>query len=209
MLKVTAARVDIHKNLGEISEKKTKLLGQDLSSYFPDVRIMGDRVLFLHSEKRQALSVSQNQASVLCEPGDLLRAADVGDIIERLFDVLLLDGSAQVTFYLAGNFPITDGNANAMERSWHFADAYTVTKLKEIDGVVGLGVRCIVSRKDLRGDFRIEPFIADPKYGYMEFAGKFENPLAVSEIALRYGQVYDEFTGSLYSVARTLLGEKS
>lgn len=192
----------LQKVIGELSEKR---LGQLLDNGYHLVqRINSEAVVFLTPDKNEQLILSPN--SITCTINvDIVeefinKPSSIVPVFETVLDILLLDPSGAINFQAERSH---DNSVNTFDKSWEFLNSKG--DFFE-EGAISIGFRIpiVLPEQDIRGDIRIEPFLADSSKFFVSCALQTEKVYDMDQLTQKLDQmvrlfrIYEDKAATLY-----------
>jgi len=192
----------LQKVIGELSEKRIEKLQEN--GYHLAQRINPEAVVFITSDNNQQLILSQNSITctinldivdeIINEPSSII------SVFRKVLDILLLDPSGAINFQAERSH---DNPVNTFDKSWEFLNSKG-DFFEEGAISVGFRIPIILSEKDIRGDIRIEPFLADSSKYFVSCALQTEKVYDLDHLAqklndmVRLFRIYEDKAATLY-----------
>lgn len=207
MVNVTAIKVNFLKEIGELSPKRISVVSEVLSRAYPNITQLPIGTVFVNPEARKHVLLAPNQL-VVGQDGTSIDpdfAAMQRDCLS-LFDVLMLDQISKVLFDFVGLFPGKD--ENTLESSFVWLDQHRWKSTEQSAGLGGVGLRFFYDLGNLKGDFKVEPFLQDTTKYFMQLQVSSKEPLNnIEETFVLAENAFEDFTNRLGSFAEGLVNE--
>lgn len=204
MVNVISVKMNLLKGFGEISEKRIKAIHDYVKDEYPSANSVPLGTLLFHPEERRHILLTPNQISFGQDGVELApEFSRLKELTEKIFDVLMIDNSANVLYDYIGLLP---GTSPTLQDSLKFLDSRKQALLDNITGIDGLGLRFYYTLNGNRGDFRIEPYIQDMSKYFLQLQlspNNISTPL--DEMFINAEQVFKEFTGNLSEFASSII----
>lgn len=192
----------LQKVIGELSEKR---LGQLMERDYQLVqKINTDAVVFLSPDKNEQLILSPNNITCTINM-DLVEnyLSDPSIVIstfEKILDILLLDPTGTISIQVEQSY---DNSVNTFNKSWEFLNSKD--DFFE-EGAISIAFRIpiILNEQDIRGDIKIEPFIADASKYFVSCALQTERTYNLDQLTqklnhmIRLFRIYEDKAATLY-----------
>lgn len=207
MVNVTAVKVNFLKELGELSPKKISVVSEVLGKAYPNISQLPIGTVFVNPEARKHVLLASNQLGVgqdgvNIEPDFVTIQKD----FLALFDVLMLDQTSNILFDFVGLLP--SRAENVLKSSFGLLNHKSLESLNEFSGFDGVGLRFFYNEGNLRGDFRVEPFLQDTTKYFMQLQVSSKEPLnSIEEAFVQAQRAFEDFTNRLGAFAEGLVEE--
>jgi hypothetical protein len=173
-------------------------LSTALKEDFPNVLPLPIGILFSKNEFEQ---VFVTQAHITLAVKDSPDYAKLERIAQKIFDCLLLDVQAVVSYDLIGLMP---ASGSASESSFSFINPEKDSAIKSISSINAVGLRFFYEFDSLKGEFKVEPFVRDPSQYFLQLILGTQTTIALHEVFERFDVVYHDFVGRLAGLASAI-----
>lgn len=189
-------RLNITAPIGVLTEPKVKALQERLQELFPIVAGFDDQnAIFANPEKQQVLVVLPQQLTFGVDGSDIGGLIDfdiMQETFSRAFEALLLERKGVHTTQIMGTY---DANGTSMDCSFALLRDKRENLAQGISGLKGVGLRFLIDHGDDVWEYKLEPFIKDPKFYFAEALCAVKQEMSLEEIIVTSKQVYTYYTG--------------
>jgi hypothetical protein len=201
MFKLTGIKISLLKDFGEISEKKIEKLTDSLIEHYPDIVNISVGRVFVNKETKEHVIVAPGQIIISQEGlGITPNLKKFNETALKIFDALLLNNETDVIYKFTGVFP---SNGSALESSLGLLASKKQAQIDEVPEIKGLGLRFIYGFGDQMGDLRIEPFIRDDSYYFVELEYNNQS-IPLEKVINNASELCSDFTGRLSGFAMNI-----
>lgn len=206
MINVTGVRLNLIKEIGEISEKKVKIVKDLVCDSLPQMVNLPVGYIFINPETRIHLLLASGQITVAQEGFEISPDfAVLRKLADDVFDILLLDNKANTVVL---NYSGLINVENSMVRSRSLINDMNETiTIGQIPGITGVGLRFFYNEEGFNGDLKVEPFVQDNNkfFVQLEVSSQIgEHTLDLENIFLAGEKMFNKFTDELASFALEL-----
>ena len=155
-------RIIINSNIGELTENKIRKIQEIWTPEFPAGGSTPTQII-ASGEQKNIVITNSTIEYIVADSKDI----KVQETIIKLYDLLMLDNNLN-------NLSILISEAVGEEYSMEYIqNKYT----KIIDDSIGIGIRSFFAYEDVLCEFKVEPYLDDPKRMYIEGIYNFRNKL--------------------------------
>jgi hypothetical protein len=180
-LQLKSLTIVINTQIGTINDTKIKVLKDKLGSErFP---LIGRQegapiVLMTNPNTREALVLAPNLIQVNIE-GDNVNPQfeKIENDLKKISEILMLDNKLPYTLRVAAHYPAE--SPNAFDQSLAFVRDNITDDFPELKGI---GLRFLWEQDQNIWEFKLEPFINDGKYFFIEFLGGSKEGASIEDI---------------------------
>lgn len=206
MINVTGIRMNLVKEIGEISEKRLKIVKELVLESLPQVINLPVGYIFLNPETKIHMLLTSGQITIAQEGSEISpNFALLEKLTEDVFNILQLDNKANAVVL---NYSGLINLENSMIRSCGLVNDMNKTiTVGEIPGITGVGLRFFYNEEGFSGDLRVEPFIQDNNRFFVQLevsSQTGEHTLDLENIFLAGKNMFNKFTNELASFATGL-----
>lgn len=165
MIDVSNIRIDFIKQVGDLSNKKIERLQESLKDKFSIIdKLQYGGYIFINELKKLFLIVTNNQVTLEIRGVDVTYDKSLlYDIIEKVFDILLLDEETEVLLNIVG---LVENTPSTFDKSLEFIQNHNIDN---IDNIYGVGYKFFIKDEKYIGELKIEPLVRDDKYFYIQY----------------------------------------
>lgn len=197
MVKAKAFKLNLLKELGELSTKKIEKLVSVLEKEFPQRSAQPFGWVFFNPLNKKSIILTTNQITISYDGDNIPPDEDeLNGILSVLIETLMLDDGANAIYNFVAH---RESKLDSLKDSLNFVNFNG----KQLEGLEGVAYRFILNRKDQMGDLRVEPFILDPHKVFLELELKEMEILNFSQIVERAIKAYTEFTTDMVQFSET------
>jgi len=163
VLTVTDVKITFMKDLGELSEKKLNQINDEIKVFYPSFGKFPFGFLYANNDTRQQLIIAPGQLTVDAQAN--INFDSIKTIVNKVFDILLLDSPTISVIVCTG---LISHGESAFSKSLSFLEENLKGKVETLGMINGIGLRFFTNKEGEKGEFKIEPFVRDPSYFYVE-----------------------------------------
>lgn len=202
MINVMGIRLNLIKEIGEISEKRVNTIKNLVGDLLPQEITIPVGHIFTNPKTKVHLLLASGQITVGQDGPEISPDFTVlRKFAQVVFDAFLLEDKANVVLNYTGLLNVE----NAMIRSLNIVSGVNeaITNNK-INGINGIGLRFFYNEEGFTGDLKIEPYVQDVNQFFVELEVSSqigENILGIEDIFLAAEKFFNKFTNELASFA--------
>lgn len=158
-------------------------------------------LIFINPEKGSNLVLTPRQITIGFDGDNFIFDFEwLGHEMSKVFDVLLLDKKGSPLVHLIGHYP--SNGISSMEKSLEaFLPGQKETLKKAWPNLMGLGLRFLEKHGNDIWEFKLEPFIRDPRFYFLE--GIFNHQEVPLDVIPQLAEkAYTYFKENLWGIAR-------
>lgn len=199
-------KIVFNTQIGNINEKRAEALARIFDGKF-EMRIMQDQPLgkvfiLANPLKREVLLIEPQSITYQLEAEESVEPnfTFINETIKNVYEVLLLDDLGPALVHIFGQEASKDGDA--MLQSIELLQQNEISK--SIPNLKGVGIRYIMDHETGLWEYKVEPFINNPKMFWIEMICNINTPLSSLDVIGLAEGAFVNFTVEKTEVLRGL-----
>lgn len=203
-MNIISFSINIVAPVGVLGDTKVKKLHESLKDYLPIVASVDmQNAVLVNPEKPAILIVNPGQITINMEGQNIYPDFDYFmSLLHQTFDTLLLDSLVTGGIRIVGHIPFTE---DTMDYSFNFITTKKEDLIPGIKGLRGVGLRFLLDHGQDMWEYKVEPFIKDPRSFFIEAICGFSQPITIENVIETAKEAYTYFTGDWESISRECL----
>jgi hypothetical protein len=200
-------RINIIAPVGPIGEAKIRKLQEVLEGFSIEAKIEPGGIILLHPESRGTLVLAPQQITLGFDQDELVPNFEfIRETFSKMFETLLLDPVGQSTVQIMGTIAVETGSS--MENSIKRFALSSEPATYGITGLKGVGLRFLIDHEPDIWEFKVEPFIKDESFYFLEAICGNNQTLTLEQILAVSQEAYTSFVGNWRTIAEEYLIER-
>lgn len=195
-LKTSLFKIVLNCQIGEINQKKadsiSKVLGEKFEAKILQEQPFGKAFILANPSRREVVLIAPNSITYQIESEESVSvdSPKVNNYLRTILDSLLTDDTCTGLIHIIGK--VQSKSLNSMEDSINiFANDEIAERIPRLKGV---GIRYIIEENIGLWEYKIEPFISNPKEFFIEMICNINTEIVVSDIIGVAEHAHADFT---------------